>query len=182
MTTASPALVPAAAAVQQKPIGTLAELLDHIRQQAGVTEEDLSLLERVDRVEHEGRSWEFGKPVPLKTSQMVVYIVDDGDEIRVYSVAGPGQTEMCSRWRFRPDRAGLRRSMMTQDLFEVLVGREMTDALEGVTEVPELEEVLEYMRALPAGTSVSQALADIEAGKHQVDDDAKDGDNGAAGG
>jgi hypothetical protein len=165
---------------QAKPVGTLDGLLDEIREGAGITDEDLSMMERTMRVIIDNKAWEVGQPVPVRVTQIIAYIADDDGEVRIYSVPAQNATEVAMRWRRSMLRSS--QSIVSMELFHVLVGREMTDAVEAATEVPELEEVLDYMRALPPTTPASQILADIEAGKHQEDDDDDNNNpNGAPG-
>lgn len=176
MTTASPTVDPS-----NQPQDS-ATLLDSIRQGVGITDEDLALLERVDRAEIDGRIWEVGKTVPVKATQLVLYIADEGDEVRAYSAPAQGVNEPFCRWRMRTDRGGIRRSFFSLELFQVLVGREMTDSIEAAAGAPEFEEALEYIKGLPPMTPASQIIADLEAGKHQEDDDGDGGDKGPAAG
>jgi hypothetical protein len=174
--------------IDQPKQGSVEALVNEALTEHNLTAEDLAVLPLCQRyVDVKGAVWEPGKAAPPASVATVLFICEEGDDVRVYSapvaradssatdkelLAKGGRFTQFALWRLKRTAGSLSISVMPPDTFKTLLGRELSRMLEELDEDDgnDSEEMVAWLEAHPQASAKS-ALEAFERGDHLSDDD-----------
>lgn len=165
---------------------------NQIRERSGISVEDLMSFPQTDHyIDLRGSRWALGKgpPVANFAGHTVLYIAEDDGDVRVYGAptVRPNMSAVEQKalkehegvfiiWTMRRDVGTFSAQLLLDPgNFCALVAKEMRDAFDAFAEDvlggSEADDMLEYLKGLPAGTSLADAIKGIEAGDHEEEEE-----------
>lgn len=180
---------------------------EYIRERSGISVEDLARLRQTETyVDFRGSTWQINKgaPTPSFAGHTVLYIALESEDVRIYGAPVPRENMSATEkkameakrgvfvvWTLRQNAGTLGiDTLLDPEAFASYVAKEIRDAFDAYSEDVlggnEADDMLEFLKSLPPNTTLLEAIAKIEAGDHEEEEEdekvSKDGKapNGAA--